>query len=342
MHLFKKTGRRIVAVLLVLTLAMEITASWAGAAPKDGLVLDEHDQAKLYAFWQQEAYDGMNNGEAVYDIRLGEGGYLSVPRPEYDGTCITHLVHTAVIPGYGVGIDDFGFYYDLPGWSGAPTPEHYAQPRFSPLVSVYPDLYGPLDLQATSVGYFGSPVADQTHISSVNLNDCPNLYFLEFSGQNHCSDVTALNCPRLNYIRILGGEYKSIAFNHIFVEQPVEVSAFGNGSVGAWYQADNGSITHASVFAYPNGDSFVGWFSEGEPVSTDLEYYNEYGGKLTACFGGDADGNGSIDLADAVSVMQFAMLREGGSGNEAMMDVNGNGMVDISDAACILRFTLGV
>ncbi len=341
MRSLKKTRRALMCAALALALAAVFAASWAGAVPAagDGSLLNETDRAELLAFWQQEAYGGMNNGEAVYDIALGDGGFLEEPAPQYDGGCITHLIQTGFLGSESI-ITSFDFNYSLPGWQGEAGRGN--APRLSPLVTVYPDLYGPLDLHGSSVRFFGSPVEDQTHITRLDLNDCPNLVKLVFCGQYHCAEVTALSCPNLNYVKLLGGAYKAVKFHPFFTENPVEASAFGGGSVGAWYQAGGGSIQHASVFAYPDGDCFVGWFEDGQLVSTELEYYNEAGGRLTACFGGDADGNGSIDVSDAVTVMRRAMAVTQTDGNDAMMDVNSNGTVDVADAALILRFALGL
>ena len=58
---------------------------------------------------------------------------------------------------------------------------------------------------------------------------------------------------------------------------------------------------------------------------------------------GDANGDGTVDLADALIVMRHAMgLSEIYEPNQGLCDVNGDGVIDMADALLILRFAMGI
>lgn len=58
---------------------------------------------------------------------------------------------------------------------------------------------------------------------------------------------------------------------------------------------------------------------------------------------GDADGNGSVDMQDALLVLRFAMSLIGGESIDAAnADMNGDGTVDMQDALLILRKAMGL
>ena len=78
----KLLNRKAVSVLLctVLALALCVPVFAAGRGEEEF----EDFREKLYNFWQQEAYDGLNNGEAVYDHEWTEGvTYLNPEHPSH-------------------------------------------------------------------------------------------------------------------------------------------------------------------------------------------------------------------------------------------------------------------
>src|SRR5262245_55006126 len=54
---------------------------------------------------------------------------------------------------------------------------------------------------------------------------------------------------------------------------------------------------------------------------------------------GDANGDGQIDLSDAVSILGFLFLAAAEPGCLASADVNGDGAVDVSDAVRHLTYS---
>ena len=91
-----------VCALLMITAALPAAAY---AVPNDNDMESTHE--KLYAFWHQEAYGGLNNGEAVYDHEWVTGvGYEWTEPPTYDGGWDTVLVvpyiNLALVRGYAL------------------------------------------------------------------------------------------------------------------------------------------------------------------------------------------------------------------------------------------------
>ena len=330
-----KTQMRILSLAVALLFCISIIPSALAVGVAE---LPESDQEKLLAFWQQEAYDGMNNGEAVYAYDFMEGSQH--PSPVYQGGYLTALIFEQYVSGGHYGYD-FNFVYTLP-WSIVFNGE-----CADGMLDIFPDLYGSLDLAGTGLINLGAGQAydhpfqtilpGQTHITSVTLDGCDLLRTAKFSGQEYCGIFSALDCPQLSKVELLDGAFRRIDVGTELYEKTVGAAAFGSGSVGMAFDAENGEgITLA---AYPENDIFIGWFDGGELVSRELECTVTDGGSYRAVFAGDADGDGALTISDAVLVLRMSMnLLD----TENYADVNGNGSVDVSDAIMILRFAMGI
>ena len=323
-------------LLLAALVCMTTIPVLSFAAPICPDSVNDVDMQKLYAFWQQPAYDGMNNGEATYDFELPEGCY-SLWNADYSGSWATDLV-TQTVVGHSSGFYfrfSYLFRYTIPSINGSPSGEGILQ--------VTPDLYGDLDLSDTEVIEFGSayssnnfPAPNQTHITSVLLDNCEKLERVDFNGQNYCTEFSALYCPALEHLQLLNGAFNSIAFDFKNCGNALKAQAFGAGSVGAEYESDA-----ARLFAYPEKDAFLGWFIDGKRISTEFEIAVSEAGELIACFGGDANDDGCISIADAVIVLRTAM-GESNPQNVNALDVDSNGIISVADAIMIARFALGL
>ena len=333
----KKTLKTVLCAALALAIAAIVPMTTVA----DNRFASSIAQEKLEAFWQLEAYDGLNNGEATCDTAYLENIFPGIWRPSYHGGWETPLLGLTLI-NYTNGFY-FNLMYEI--WYGVEEGDEAADIA----VPVAPDLYGDLDLAETNVigfgnpgdyyaGHFhgiGYPEAGQTHITSVMLDDCWQLGYIGFSGQEHCTELSAVNCPALRIVQLVDGAFEKIAFSRMGGET-LSLHAFGAGTVGAQYYQNDGS-----VIAYPENGTFVGWFEDGELVSTALGYARTEGGSLTAVFGGDADGDGAVTVADAVLTMRASMgVTE--SDIAAMVDVNGSGDADVADALLIMRFAMGL
>ena len=296
-------------------------------------VPDAADREKLLAFWQQEAYNGLCNGDAVYDYAWEHDYPDETQHPSYDGTWSTELIEYS-FEGYGpiFGWERMAWYYDED--TGIFT-DYY--------VRISPDLYGTLDLSGseklTNLGTTNLEMAlrpGQTHIESVDLDGASLLRFVIFDDQYHCTSFSALNCPMLQFFSVTGCPCSSLSFSPKTFELPVQLHTFGCGAVGAEYaEQDGNAIAHA----YPGGEFFVGWFDENGLVSDEPTLSLDEGSLLYACFGGDMNFDGDVTVSDAILALRAAMgLTD--SLDTGMADINGSGGVDIADSILILRFAM--
>ena len=331
----KKTLKTILCAALALAIAAVLPASSFAGQKLD--VPTEYDQQMLTAFWHQEAYDGLSNGEAVYDVHVPEGGYISEDPGEYEGGYYTRLI-SVLSENDDVGFLSMHFEYSVMGWDGTPYDGGDEEPMMC--LTIRPDLYGELDLHGTSLAYMSSPEAGQTHITKVNLDDCTCLGSVRFNEQPFCTEISALGSNSLWRFSALNGAFRKIDFKPSRYSDALNLSAFGNGSIGAFYLSPE-NPEETTLSAYPKADAVVGWFEDGELVSTELEYVRTEGGSLVAVFGGDADGDGAVTVADAVLTMRASMgiIQAANSG---MLDVDGSEDIDIADALLIMRFAMGL
>ncbi len=311
------------ALCAALATALCIPCALAGAA---SIATCEGDREKLCAFWQQEAYSGLTNGEAVYDHDWPN--IEGFEPPAYDGSWNTLLINQNIADGYCF---DFRAEFPINGY--------YDGEYFEILEQLYPDLYGALVLtDSAELIAVGSQAArpDQTHIESIDVSGGSRLETVQFCDQPLCTSVRALECPLLRCFDVTGCPCSELAFSPKSFEQPVSLLTFGGGAVGAVYTEQSGT---AVISAYPENGEFIGWFGENGLVSAETTMELTEGCSLRACFGGDMDGDGDITVSDAVVALRVAMgLAE--ASNEPMADVNGNGGTDIADAVLILRFAM--
>lgn len=332
-----KTGRNKLRMALALLLCMTIGFA---AFPAYAIMPNEPAMDKLNAFWQQEAANGMTNGDAVYDIdwSLPADHYVSFGGnyPKYDGSWSTPLVYMDVLEGF-----IFMFGWRVAFWDLIETPN--GQIAVDGYDYVYPDLYGDLDLSGTNVAavvpYVFYPEGGDgisTHISSVELDDCSILTDVRLVGQRNLETVSALNDEELESFRVLNCTCKEISFKTVGLAEPLRINTLGNGYVGAEY-----TVGLSNAIAEQCGDEFIGWYAGGNRVSTMNTVSYSAGGTLTAVFGGDANGDHDISSADALIIMRAAMGIESGLDVNAV-DINVNGGVDSADALSVLRLVMGV
>ncbi|MBO4878813.1 MAG: dockerin type I repeat-containing protein [Clostridia bacterium] len=324
---FKKALCVIAALLLVATAFFPVMAD--NVMPSNRI--PEYDQQKLYEFWHQEAYDGMNNGEAVYDYVFQENEH-PLYTPAWNGDWRTELIGVGYSPENGYYYS-FNFSYEIPYAIGDSI-------LYDNILTVTPDLYGPLDLSGTKLISLISYGAHRTHLTSVNLDDCQPLNQVRLFDEDYLTEFSALNCPHLGKV-FLSGHFRSIKASLEGFERPVQISAFGPGRVRLEYRSNTGS--GASISAYSPTNLFVGWFDETGLVSTNPALIMEDGCDYHAVFAGDANGNGTIDVSDAIVALRAAMdITELTPEEVTACDVSGDGVITVADAIQILRAAMGI
>lgn len=299
--------------------------------------LNETDREKLLAFWNiVNEESGLSNGESVFVSDYPQYWLNEIGGSIYNNTAITPLIYVNGNP------DNYTFTFRY----------NYILPHFEPIpgdlpgdapCTVSPELVGVLDLSGTSVyslnpGEF-EPGRNNVHLSGIELNGCEHLEDISYRFRN-CPYITALDCPSLSRIFMREGGFRNISVQIAQADEPYYIDTFGAGDVG--FEAYS-SVDNTKLYAYPTQEGFMGWYENGVCVSTELEYARPTGGTLTACFGGDADGNGTINTVDAILTLRSAMgLSSDVSDAINTLDINDNGAIDTGDAILIFRFAIGI
>lgn len=320
----KRKLLRIVSLVLavVFTVALSVSAL-AGSQPRT-----ETDVEKLTAFFNQPtATEGILNGDACYIIDIPENAVTSFGG-SYNGGASTPLVE------YGKFMLSFGIWVggqtEMPG-VGLINWDDWDYP-------VCPDLYGPLDLAGTSFILFENRHRNSTHITQIIIDGCQRLKTADIGYQSFCTELSALDCPQLEKIAGNEAAFERIAVQPAAFDEPLHARVFGNGTICELnYDAQQGE---AFTLCASESESFVGWFDGGVLVSENAEYSVTNGANLVACFGGDANGDGAIGIADAVLALRAAMGET--APQNAMLDINGDRVVSVADAIMIARFALGI
>ena len=187
--------------------------------------------------------------------------------------------------------------------------------------TIFVELYGYLNLSGTGIGEF---VAAPDGLTGINLAGC--------------SSLTKIKLYRTN--------------TRLFVVQPAgfispsRIDVFGNGVLQEVIYGNPRLVdvenNEFRVQAETFSGSFLGWYADGELYSSnnfcrisDFEH-------LTACFGGDTDGDGNISVADAVLIARNAIGVNSLSCDFNMADIDADGNISISDAISVMRFAMQV
>ncbi len=336
----QKTGLRAITCFMMVAAMLFLTVpSFSNAE------LSDYDKDKLIAFWEQTDPEGiMCNGDRVYDFYLGDDVTLVFgPTAYVPGSWETALVEPNYTPNGNILYChsfslDFWFYLEYYFTDGDISGEAFTY--------IYPDLYGSLDMAGTSITSLGTslgsmPYGGETHIDSLKLDNCANLDGICFRDQKHCTSLSAVNCPKLELIEATDCDYKSINVQPKGYDNPLNISAICDGNVGAdfTYSPDGSTMT---VYADSEERSFLGWYCNGDLVSTELEFNYNGTGKLTACFGGDADGDGVLSMKDTVIMSRVALGLKESTVDVETLDADRNGSLAIADSVIIARIVLGL
>lgn len=143
------------------------------------------------------------------------------------------------------------------------------------------------------------------------------------------------------------------------VAEPLTACTFNQNSGQKWNYDD---WVYLGASANNNGYKFIGWYKNGV-LCSESQYFNyqmpDEEVTLTARFeynpespsdpfgdgtqtdvdttpSGDVNGDGSVDIADAVRIINLCLANE----KEANADVNGDGEVDVADAVAIINICL--
>ena len=153
--------------------------------------------------------------------------------------------------------------------------------------------------------------------------------------------------------------------SHLYLASEPEGICTFNRTSGALVQADN--YVTLNVTNCDQWYEFTGWYKGNELVSNvaSFNYLAEYaaatltahfrelpftptnpdepvsqGGNIQTLQTGDANGDGSVDVTDAVAVINAYLTSDQSGINAGVADVNHDGVIDITDAVAIINLYL--
>lgn len=209
--------------------------------------------------------------------------------------------------------------------------------------TIFVDLYGYLNLSGTGIGEF---VAAPDGLTGINLADCDHLRMFDFVGADNCREILLSGCSSLTKIKLYRTNTRLFVVQPAGFISPSRIDVFGNGVLQEVIYGNPRLVdvenNEFRVQAETFSGSFLGWYADGELYSSnnfcrisDFEH-------LTACFGGDTDGDGNISVADAVLIARNAIGVNSLSCDFNMADIDADGNISISDATSVMRFAMQV
>ncbi len=203
-----------------------------------------------------------------------------------------------------------------------------------------------LDLSANTKLY--KLLAANSGITELVLGDNTNLVLLDVMN----NAISELDVSANTALKELDGAGNSFTYLKLNDRLGLDtVRAEGSGCFGYHY-----SVPYSEGFLSAKADEgyvFVGWYDQNGAFITASPYisiWNTAYTELTARFTpaspvlvGDADGNGSVNIADAILALRFAMGLIGSDAiNLINADATNDGSVAIADAVMILRLAMGL
>ena len=114
----------------------------------------------------------------------------------------------------------------------------------------------------------------------------------------------------------------------------------GTGAPAAQTKTHGTALTLSSTKPTRTGYTFLGWYADGQLLSTEREMQLSDGIRVTACFAGDVNEDGAINMADALLIMRCA-TELGGELPLRLADADRNGSIGIPDALLAARVAMG-
>ena len=315
------------AVLLALTLCVPALAGNERHATPAGY--NDHDYQKIAAFFDTQitvSYYGITMTKHLYEwAQMIEPGFSmqdpSTWHVEYEGAT----------------------QFDVE-WTGIGGEYRLTAVTADPSITWFTDYTG-CDLDLSGCGELVTLVCSVFRIGSLDVSDCGKLVTLVCRNNDHTTSVDLSGCSSLASADLTGCRLTEIDFSDSPLIPFDHIGANGSGTVG--YAA-------GTAYAVPNsGSQFFGWYSESgqlitqssglDASSTDFARVSaRFTGAVTVIMG-DANGDGSVDVQDALMALRAGMSMISLSPDAAAAcDVNGDGSVTVGDALQILRKAMGL
>ncbi len=159
------------------------------------------------------------------------------------------------------------------------------------------------------------------HLKEFDMSGCTELYNL-YCQNNQLTSLDVSDCNELRYIVCYQNQINGTAMD-AFVESLPTIS---KGTLRVIYSEDEQNVMTTVQVAAAKEKGWNVYESNGDS-------WVEYPGSEPVNPKGDLNGDGKIDIADAVSILN--LMAEGS--NDSAADLNGDGKVDIADFVSVLN-----
>ena len=172
------------------------------------------------------------------------------------------------------------------------------------------------------------------------------LRMFDFVGADNCREILLSGCSSLTKIKLYRTNTRLFVVQPAGFISPSRIDVFGNGVLQEVIYGNPRLVdvenNEFRVQAETFSGSFLGWYADGELYSSNNFCRISDFERLTACFGGDTDGDGNISVADAVLIARSAIGVNSLSCDFNMADIDADGSISISDATSVMRFAMQV
>ena len=213
------------------------------------------------------------------------------------------------------------------------------------------------------------------NISVLDVTQCPQLTILRASN-NSIGAIDVSNCPLLTELNIKSNLLSALdisnltqliriyCFGNLLTKLDLsvmnggvsyEIKAVGSGYIGTkcYTDPEGQPVIHGSSEAM-EGESFLGWYVNGECISTEehtpclfgqgpIVMEARFAGSGTGLAMGDLNGDGQVNSTDALMMLRYTMgMLPASMLHLEVGDMNGDGYYNSTDALIIMRIAFGI
>ena len=176
------------------------------------------------------------------------------------------------------------------------------------------------------------------NLSSLDLSGCTSLETVD-AIDNQIASMNVSNCPNLNSLTIYYNYLTGTAMGNLIASLPTRSGETGNMYAIIDRYPDSGSTDEGNVIT-------AAQVSQANAKNWAIYHYNWYNNSWEPIAGsssqrGDVNGDGSVNISDVTTLINYLLGETGIEINLAGADCNADGSVNISDATALINYLLG-
>ena len=179
---------------------------------------------------------------------------------------------------------------------------------------------------------------ETNHLTSLDLSGCTSLETVE-ALYNQIASMNVSNCPNLKTMTIYYNYLTGSAMGNLIASLPTRSGETGNMYAIVDRYPDSGSTDEGNVIT-------AAQVSQANAKNWAIYHYNWYNNSWEPIAGsssqrGDVNGDGSVNISDVTTLINYLLGETGIEINLAGADCNADGSVNISDATALINYLLG-